>query len=71
MHAHNQVRVVIGDDDSNPLAFDLSKTTPLRIALSLFSQRIGDYEFGISATQLVELQPIPGMFGEPHTRLRA
>lgn len=50
MHAHDQVRVVIGNDDPYPFAFDLSKITPLAIILTLFPQGIDDYEFRVRAT---------------------
>lgn len=71
MHAHNQIWIIIGNDDADPLTFDLSKITPLRIVLSFFSQRIRNDEFGIGTAQLVKPQPIPGVTGEPHAPLRA
>jgi len=66
MHAHDQIRIVVGNDHPNPLAFDLSKITPLIRMLSLFSKRVGLNEFCIRAAQLVKLQSISGVLGETH-----
>ena len=71
MHAHDQIRIVIGNDDPDPLAFDLSKITPPVRWLPFFPQRIGDHEFRVRSAQLVEPQSIPGVLGEPHAPLRA
>jgi hypothetical protein len=71
MHAHNKIRIVIGNDYSNPSAFDLPKITPLPIGLSFFAEWIGNHEFGVRAAQLVQTQPVLGVLGETHALPRA
>jgi hypothetical protein len=70
MHAQNQIRIIIGNDDPNPSAFDLSKITPLSIRLSFFAEGMGDYEFGVSTAQLVQPQPVPGVLRKSHGQPR-
>lgn len=70
MHAHNEIWIIIGYDHPNPSAFNLPKITPLPIRISFFMHRIGNYEFGIRTTQLVQAQSVLGVFGETHARSR-
>jgi len=54
MHAYDEIWIVIGDDNPDPFTFDLSKITPLARVLPLFTQRVGNHEFGVRAAQLVQ-----------------